>query len=131
MTGRWPSRDPLGDEVFLQSRIKEIEKKAEMANTDLEALAKQLDSMLKESKKPLYLFVQNSPISHIDYLGLNRKLVGGIHLEVQIDDWKVVGGKYVNNCRNFARGFYGFGINGFQSKKQDSCCNPDGTKWEP
>ena len=36
----------------------------------------------------------------------------------------------VNNCRNFARGFYGFGINGFQGKKQEACCNPDGTKWE-
>jgi len=35
-----------------------------------------------------------------------------------------------NNCRLFARGFHGYGMDGWGGKKQEPCRNPDGTLWE-
>ena len=56
-TGRWPSRDPLGDQVFLKERMKEV------PQTIRERLA-------REGLGPLYQFVGNDPVNRWDWLGL-------------------------------------------------------------
>ncbi len=57
-TGRWLSKDPLGDIAFLR----------------LQAKGKTLDvqqRLAKQSLLPCYIFVSNDPQSKVDYLGLN------------------------------------------------------------
>jgi hypothetical protein len=55
-TGRWLSRDPIGDESSLRS--------LSLGNVTTEQLLR------KEALKPQLLFVQNNPIAAIDPLGL-------------------------------------------------------------
>jgi hypothetical protein len=70
LTGRWPSRDPLGDEVFFRSYTEN------MSNWDYLSLK-------DESLKMPYSFVDNKPINHFDVLGLamgptkSKKCCGG------------------------------------------------------
>lgn len=92
----WPSRDPLGDVAFrrVYVRGKTIEERRRIAQA---AIA------------PAYVFVDNSPVDSIDYLGLNRYITEfgpadaqgngtiQIHVGVAVDKWKVVGGKYVKD----------------------------------
>jgi RHS repeat-associated protein len=152
----------------------------------------------------LYGYVGNDPINYNDRIGLDRKIVGGIHIEIQINKWKCNDGKWVKdgseiwgfgpdvnsgaeaigaavagviyypgtiwhtdssdqiengtktdpdsdmralkklrevqkkgmgynnlvqNCRNFARGFEGYGRYGYGGKSQKPTTNPDGTLW--
>jgi RHS repeat-associated protein len=208
VTGRWPSRDPLGDEAFFKAfLIKEIEGlSGSEAMTVTVHLRKQLYANF-------YSFVDNDTINSHDRLGLDRQLNGVAHKGIQIDDWKVVNGKYVkngstkwgfgmkaeeddeifksvckavcavvywtgsvwdekqaepvkenepflvrastpcddlraikklkelekdpsgysvlfNNCGDFARGFYSYGMNGAKGKNHGPCLNPDGTLWK-
>jgi RHS repeat-associated protein len=194
-TGRWPSRDPIEENGFIN--IKKINK------------VKLHKGGKHKIMLNLYAFIDNSALSSIDFNGLDRRLVGGAHLEVQIDDWSIQDGKYVqngshiwgfgprvsenqgvvetcgkcllsvvivsgevygihkeesvngetiyktspcddlrarnrldnlkkdpefynvlvNNCRNFARGFLAYGIDGTGGIKQEPCYNPDGSLW--
>lgn len=50
-TGRWFNRDPLSEEGFETVRFNGVDP--------------------QDSTKPQYLFVGNSPLSNVDYLGLN------------------------------------------------------------
>ncbi len=56
-TGRWLSRDPLGDEAFLQRYI------AQNPNVD--------EKLRQESLRPLYLFCRNNTVSYFDSTGLD------------------------------------------------------------
>ena len=167
------------------------------------------DPIGEEGGMNLYGYCLGDPVNHRDRLGLDRRIVGGTHIEIQINKWKCEGGKYVKNgsqiwgfgpalesddgalkvagvmiagmiyypgtvwhtdstdqiedgtktdpasdmraleklqklekkpigynnlvqnCRNFARGFEGYGRNGYGGKKQKSTTNPDGTPWLP
>ena len=56
--GRWPNRDPLGDEAFFTLYA---QGKSRIERTQLRA----------ESLKPLYAFVGNDPLNHVDLFGLH------------------------------------------------------------
>ena len=86
-TGRWLSRDPLGDEAFLRSYSAG---KDEMGQTLLRSA----------SMKPSYVFALNQPVSAIDLLGLDRWEVNWIHSWVIVEEWdrkccKVIGYKRI------------------------------------
>jgi RHS repeat-associated protein len=57
-TGRWPNRDPLGDEAFF---VLHTQGKTRTERAQLRA----------EALKPLYVFVSNDPANRFDYLGLH------------------------------------------------------------
>jgi len=57
-TGRWLSRGPLGDAVFLTQVLQNSRTADERKDLRLEALA------------PAYVMVKNDPLSLVDYLGL-------------------------------------------------------------
>jgi RHS repeat-associated protein len=73
-TGRWLSRDPLGDEAFL---------------TRYSAGKDEIRQMLLriESLKPGYSFVGNQPITSIDCLGLDRWIVDVLHTYIVVEEW--------------------------------------------
>jgi len=62
-TGRWISRDPLGDESFLQNEISKLGQ----SGTDSHEKALMLRG---ESIKNIYRFVSNDVMNNWDYLGL-------------------------------------------------------------
>jgi len=66
-TGRWLSRDPLGDQVFFAQLVD-----AHRAWTDAD-----LDIISYEALKPCYLFVGNDPVNGIDLFGLDQLRGGG------------------------------------------------------
>ncbi|MFZ0827175.1 MAG: hypothetical protein WAO02_07110 [Verrucomicrobiia bacterium] len=55
-TGRWASRDPVGDLAFVQSHVGNSTAK--------------FQQLQKQSLLPTYVFVQNNPVSMIDFWGL-------------------------------------------------------------
>lgn len=57
-TGRWPNRDPLGDEAFLRARLREWPANAA--------------TLRREGKKPGYVFVSNDTFNRVDQLGLTQ-----------------------------------------------------------
>jgi hypothetical protein len=74
-TGRWLSRDPLGDEVFLKSYS---------AGRDL----RQQVWLRSESLQPSYVFTGNQPITSSDCFGLDRWYnVVGFHAYIIVDTW--------------------------------------------
>ena len=88
----WPSRDPLGDEMFFRGYVRH-----ETENLTESARAKIIKDLRDKSYGNPYLFVDNMPSNAYDRRGLDRQLMGGVHMEVRIDDWKVVDGKYVKD----------------------------------
>jgi len=54
--GRWPNRDPIGDEAFLR---------AQLAESDVSAT-----TTLQEAKRPGYVFVSNDSLNRVDHFGL-------------------------------------------------------------
>jgi RHS repeat-associated protein len=65
VTGRWPSRDPLADEVFLKNYLSH--------HLDPKARAKErLDIQLNQWHQ-LYTFVHNDGVNSYDYLGLKDR----------------------------------------------------------
>ena len=86
-TGRWLSKDPLGDEAFLRSY-----------SADKDEIAQML--LRVESLKPSYVFALNQPISAIDLLGLDRWEINWIHSWVVVEEWdkcctKVIGYQHI------------------------------------
>lgn len=71
-TGRWLSKDPLGDEAFFRSY-----------SADKDEIAQML--LRVESLKPSYVFALNQPISAIDLLGLDRWEINWIHSWVVVE----------------------------------------------
>jgi RHS repeat-associated protein len=63
VTGRWPSRDPLGDIAFLLDFLDKNDAKGKMI--DLESLLRK-----EINSGNLYHFVHNAPLASIDFLGL-------------------------------------------------------------
>jgi len=65
VTGRWPSRDPLGDEVFFQSYMRES-----LNNLNRKQLEEKIQSVKSETQKNLYAFVNNNSANSVDSFGL-------------------------------------------------------------
>jgi RHS repeat-associated protein len=63
--GRWPSRDPLADDVFLEAYFK---RKHSNPNTIAAVLFK--EKLYKETYKNLYTFAGNEPVRRYDVHGL-------------------------------------------------------------
>ena len=90
VTGRWPSRDPIGEEAFARVTLPDVLKFVDRER------AKRLKSNALASQN-LYGMVANDTTNSWDLLGLDRQLSEGSHLEIRIDNWKVVNGKYVKD----------------------------------
>jgi len=65
-TGRWLSRDPIGERGF------------ELVRSD------DGNSKLQQEAANLYLFVSNDPLSKLDYLGLNPNIAPGTTLKLKL-----------------------------------------------
>lgn len=78
-TGRWLSRDPLGDAAFLSRHLRGMRRK-EAVRT------------IKESLKPLYTFVENNPVDWVDVLGLSQNYFhrGSCCNKSGKDEWALV-----------------------------------------
>jgi RHS repeat-associated protein len=63
LLGRWLSRDPLGDEAFLQQYTSDMNRS-------------ESKHWRERSLRPTYLFVQNNPLLFSDYLGLDLTYSG-------------------------------------------------------
>jgi RHS repeat-associated protein len=61
--GKWLSRDPLGDEAFLQQYTSDMSRS-------------ESKHWRERSMHPTYLFVQNNPLLFFDYLGLDLRYSG-------------------------------------------------------
>ena len=92
VTGRWPSRDPLGDEFFFLTYVADYIEEFGGSKAHLK-----IASLRDETYGCLYGFINNSSIDGYDLLGLDRQLNGGLHLNAQIDNWKNVNGKWVKD----------------------------------
>jgi len=62
-TGRFLSRDPMGDEAFLQGFLSG-------------KIPSEQGRVRERSRQPPYLFVENNPVAHIDPLGLDLAYSG-------------------------------------------------------
>ena len=82
-TGRWPSRDPIGEEAFFESKFGDMQAEEKQAvdalasryqgdGSDIEGLSDAMKERLlyrRESQKGLYLFADNNPVTKIDVMG--------------------------------------------------------------
>jgi len=90
LTGRWPSRDPIGDKSFYDAYISGA------------SLQEQADAK-RDRLKPPYLMINNDAINVSDRLGLDRyitrfdPLVGKMHVNVAVDTWADQNGKWVKS----------------------------------
>lgn len=91
----WPSRDPLGDQMFLRRQIDSLENTRDFYG-ELQ-FETEINSMIKAGDEAGYVFVKNQSLSSYDKLGLDRKVVSELlsHLEIQLDMWEEKNGKYV------------------------------------
>ena len=86
-TGRWLSRDPLGEESFLRQYRADKDEVEQM-------------QLLRETQKPSYNFVLNNTVNCIDKTGLDRWLIHNMHSAVVVEVWnecctKVIGYKRI------------------------------------
>ena len=65
VTGRWPSRDPLGDKVFFESYLNK-----EIKGLSDEDAKKKFIELKANTYSNLYLFLKNNAIADVDHLGL-------------------------------------------------------------
>jgi hypothetical protein len=91
LTGRWPSRDPIGDKSFYDAYISGA------------SLQEQADAM-RDRLKPPYLMIRNDAINASDRLGLDRYitrfdpfLLSKMHVNVAVDTWADKNGKWVKS----------------------------------
>jgi RHS repeat-associated protein len=82
-SGRWLSRDPLGDVAFLMAHSKR-------------STREDLETMRSASLEPAYEFVRNSPVNAVDPLGLRRLGFAG-----QIYVWEDTCGKCPELLKNY------------------------------
>ena len=118
---RFINRDPLGDSVFKAQYLKQtygpgtlpatllarakyhaVSSSAENAflSQQEKIIFADLLSVEEASIYSNYHFVDNNPTNFYDKLGLNRGVaysLGRLHWELQVDSWKVEGGKYVSD----------------------------------
>ncbi len=65
MTGRWPSRDPLAEEAFIQRFVE-----GKFVDLESEDAQKEISELRDETRKNIFAFVDNNPVSKTDTLGL-------------------------------------------------------------
>jgi RHS repeat-associated protein len=108
--GRWPSRDPLGDEAFFKKYVmKKIQSPEYQVN-----IYKVVRALIEESHENHYVYCNNDSVGSIDEYGLDRRIVtsnfANVHEDIIVDNWNVVNGKYVK-AANATK--YGVGAAGF------------------
>ena len=96
VTGRWPSRDPIGEKSFYDAYVSKVS-------------PRERDDLDYERFKSPYLMIDNDTIDASDRLGLERYITqfdvlgaggsGGtsIHVDVAVDTWKDQNGKWVKS----------------------------------
>ena len=84
-TGRWPSRDPLGEMSFFDAYASNEVRGLGLVESEM--IIRELED---ESRGNIYAFLRNAPLNAYDKHGLGRKIVGAMigHWSVVIDKWK-------------------------------------------
>ena len=78
-TGRWISRDPIGDDAFFNQPIQNLDQDG-------------VSDLSSEVNDPSYLFVKNGPLNNVDWLGLNTVIhVTMYQVDASHDNNDVVG----------------------------------------
>jgi len=88
-TGRWLSRDPIGDIAFCEQNLQNVD-------------SDRLDQLASDANDPEYLFVKNSPLNNVDWLGLNTTIQVRMSQDGPSHNNTTVEGRTTDGCCNIS-----------------------------